>query len=336
MEMEGMNWGRRRHAVDLLEMEAVLDFRFRKVDLIDLLDKLWPRMAPFLNGTREKIVCGRRYTAPYETGMLLLIYRLAHMQRVRPEMEKYFGMRRSHIGSILDTFSEALLSLSEHYFLNPLLLSGRFHLYAASVHEKCGLLDNVWGFIDGTVRQICRPKMFQKRTYSGHKRYHGLKFQSVITPDGLFGHFFGPTNGNRHDSFMLLESGLLPALAEHMAETGENYALYGDPAYPQSAVLLGGFRNAPEGSERAAFNTAMSKVRESVEWGFCQLTSSWPFFNARFSMQIFKIPVARYYIIAAFLSNLRNCKYPNQISDFFGCKPLNLEEYLALADEFGA
>ena len=49
-------------------------------------------------------------------------------------------------------------------------------------------------------------------------------------------------------------------------------------------------------------------------------------------MKIFETPVARYYILAAFLSNLRNCIYHNQIAKFFDCRPLNLDEYLALAD----
>ena len=331
-ETAGVEWGKSRMCADIPESEGVLHFRFRKEHLTELVDKLWVRMEPFLIGTREKVICTRRYTIPYETGMLLLIFRLAHMTRVHPEMEVYFGLRRCHIGAVLDTFSDAFCSLSMTYLSNPLLLSARFPLYAASVHQKCGLLDCIWGFIDGTVRRTCRPTYFQQRTYSGHKRHHGLKFQSVVTPDGLYGHFFGPTNGNRHDSFMLGESGLLPPLAQHMAGLEAPFSLYGDPAYPQSALLFGGFRNPPDGSDRALFNTAMSKVRESVEWGFAQIVTTWPFLNSKLSMKIFETPVARYYILAAFLSNLRNCIYHNQIAKFFDCRPLNLDEYLALAD----
>ena len=259
IEVPGVVWGRRLVAEDVTEAEAVLHFRFRKPDLIIVLDRLWGQLSPFLQGTRDNIKVKGRYTTPYETGMLLLMYRMAHTSRVRPEMELFFGMRHCHIGCVIDSFSEALCSLALAYLSNPLLLSSRFPLYAGKIHSKCGLLDRVWGLIDGTIHQTCRPTYFQKRTYSGHKRYHGLKFQSVVSPDGFFAHFFGPTNGNRHDSFMLGESGLLPTLANYMAAFDQPYVLYGDPAYPQSGILFGGFRNPPEGSEMAAFNTACQK-----------------------------------------------------------------------------
>ena len=332
IELPGVDWGRRLGVEDLSEAEAVLHFRFRKADLFSLVHQLWGQLAPLLHGTHEKILCKECYTVPYETGMLLVMYRMAHTTRVRPEMEVFFGMRHVHIGCVIDTFSDALCTLALTYLSNPLLLSPRFPIYAEKIHLKCGLLDRVWGFIDGTIRQTCRPTYFQKRTYSGHKRFHGLKFQSVVTPDGLFGHFYGPTNGNRHDSFMLGESQLLPVLSEYMAGIDQPFCLYADPAYPQSALLFGGFRNPPDGSEMAAFNTAMSKVRESVEWGFSSITRPWPFLSQKLAMKIFKIPVARYYIIGAFLCNLRNCFYPNQMAIYFDCRPVSFEEYLGLID----
>ena len=283
-EVPGVNWGRRLSILDLTEAEAVLHFRFRKADLAKLFDGLWGRISVHLLGTRDKIIVKQRYTTPYETGMLVLMYRLAHTTRIRPEMEIFFGMRRRHLGCILDSFSAALCAVSLSYLLNPLLLSARFGCYAEQVQKKCRLLDRVWGFIDGTIRQTCRPSHFQKRTYSGHKRFHGVKFQSVVTPDGFFGHFYGPVNGNRHDSFMLGESGILPLLQNYMTNLDQPYALFGDPAYPQSSILLGGFRNPPPGSEAAAFNTVMSKVRESIEWGFGQIIQMWPELSSIFCL----------------------------------------------------
>ena len=105
-------------------------------------------------------------------------------------------MRHGHISAVVDTFRKALCSVALQYFDDPLLLAHRFLVYATSIYVKYHMVDCIWGFIDGTVRQTCRPTYYQKQNYSGHKRYHGLKFQSVVTPDGMFGHFFGPTNGN--------------------------------------------------------------------------------------------------------------------------------------------
>jgi hypothetical protein len=120
-------------------------------------------------------------------------------------------MRRTHIGVALDRMQLALKRLAVQYFDEPRIFVGRMDYYALSVYDKCGgLMRYVWGFIDGTIlRKTCRPTYFQKRIYSGHKRCHGLKFQSVTIPDGLMACLFGPINGNRHDSYMLAQSQLL-------------------------------------------------------------------------------------------------------------------------------
>jgi hypothetical protein len=68
------------------------------------------------------------------------------------------------------------------------------------------------------------------------------------------------------DSYMLAESQLLPQLEDLMPrEPGvEVSVLYGDPAYPQSRYIVGGYRNADSNSVEARWNTAMSKVRDCV------------------------------------------------------------------------
>ena len=108
------------------------------------------------------------------------------------------------------------------------------------------------------------------------------------------------------------------------------YALYGNPAYPQSPWIYGGFQNAAPGSDRAAFNHMMSKVRESVEWGFKEVVKFWKFLDFRASMKVFETPVARYYVCAVFLTNLHNCIYGSQTSEYFNCMPPSLTEYVAL------
>jgi len=56
---------------------------------------------------------------------------------------------------------------------------------------------------------------------------------------------------------------------------GVNFALYGDPAYPQGPLLFGGFYNPQPGSEDALWNQKMSRVREVVEWGYGQIVTNW-------------------------------------------------------------
>ena len=64
--------------------------------------------------------------------------------------------------------------------------------YARSVFGESQALENCWGFVDGTVRPICRPGQDQKLVYNGHKRMHALKYQSVVAANGLIADLYGP------------------------------------------------------------------------------------------------------------------------------------------------
>ena len=57
--------------------------------------------------------------------------------------------------------------------------------FANAIHQKGAAMDNCWGFVDGTVRPISRPGQNQRVLYYGHKRVHVIKFQSVVSPNGL-------------------------------------------------------------------------------------------------------------------------------------------------------
>ena len=78
------------------------------------------------------------------------------------------------------------------------------------------------------------------------------------------------------------------------------YCLYGDPAYPQSRYIVGGYMHPEPGTEQQLFNTGMSTVRKCVEWGFNGIISQWRFLDLKATMQIFKMPIAKYFVIAFF------------------------------------
>ena len=44
---------------------------------------------------------------------------------------------------------------------------------------------------------------------------HAIKFQSVVTTNGIIANFYGPVEGYRDDSVMLTYSGLLQQLEQH-------------------------------------------------------------------------------------------------------------------------
>ena len=75
-----------------------------------------------------------------------------------------------------------------YQLLNPALLQ----IHANAIATKGGALCNCFGFVDGTVRPICRPNKNQRAAYNGHKRIHSLKFHSVTLPNGLVANMYRP------------------------------------------------------------------------------------------------------------------------------------------------
>ena len=115
--------------------------------------------------------------------------------------------------------------------MNQNWLSRRnLELFAEVIHTKGAPLDNCWGFADGTTRPVYRPGQNQRLLFNGHKRYHCIKFQSVVAPNGSIANLFGPVEGKRHDSGMLADSGSLNQLQQHSFDTGGRpLCIYRDP-----------------------------------------------------------------------------------------------------------
>ncbi|GMF40638.1 unnamed protein product [Phytophthora fragariaefolia] len=121
-------------------------------------------------------------------------------------------------------------NLVEFLYFDTERITRNLECYCAAISAKApGSIEGVWSFIDGTVRPICRTSKGQQAMYNGHKRVHATKFQTLVTPDGLISHLFGPVDGRRHDMFMLNKSGLKRELETNPAF--HNKLIYGDPAY---------------------------------------------------------------------------------------------------------
>ena len=68
--------------------------------------------------------------------------------------------------------------------------------YSETISRKGSPLNNCFGFIDGMIRRISRLRNGQRIVCNGHKRVHGLKFQSIALPNGLIGNIIGPIGMN--------------------------------------------------------------------------------------------------------------------------------------------
>ena len=166
----------------------------------------------------------------------------------------------------------------------------------------------------------------QRACYSGHKRHHGLKFQSVVLPDGMVAQMFGPVEGRRHDVFLLNKS----RLDQRMALLPPTAYVYGDQAYPVRPWLLSPFKGPNKPIRQRAWNRNMRTVRISVEHGFKIITTLWSHLKYVPAQKVFGTAVAKQYLACTAFTNIHNYLYPNQVSQHFGLEPPTLEGYFAM------
>lgn len=140
---------------------------------------------------------------------------------------------------------------------------------------------------------------------------------------------FGPIEGRRHDAFMLGVDGLTEKLQRFQAPTGEAYVLYGDPAYGLSRNIISPFRGAQLTNAEQMFNTQMSKLRISVEWGFGKICQNFAYLDFKKDLKVLLQPVGKYYLVASTLINCHTCLYGSQTSTYFNVHPPPLESYLS-------
>lgn len=202
--------------------------------------------------------------------------------------------------------------------------------FAEKITECGSAMQNICGFIDGTARRICQPSKNQGPFYSGYYGFHCIKFQSVMFPNGIIGILNGPFIGRRHDSGMVHESGIISKLTPLLSINGQQYYLYGDPGYQQSQLMFTPYsRLSNLNMQQQQFNKKMSRVRESVEWGFGKIASIFAFLDFHKNLKLFLQPVAEYYKVGSILANVHTCYYGSEVSDFFALESPTAAAYLS-------
>lgn len=311
---------------DYTSSECESNFRVCKDDLVALKNTL---QIP------DKFRCHQGTVCDGLEGLCLLLKRLAFPCRYF-DLMYFFGRSLPEICMINSTVLDWMylehgfrLTSWNQPFLTPIALQE----YCQSITRQGCPLRNCFGFVDGTVRPICRPEENQRVVYNGHKRVHALKFQSVALPNGLIGNLYGPVEGRKHDAGMLRDSGLLNVLERQAVNpAGDILCIYGDPAYPLRPQLMCPYRIGEVPiftQDMQAFNEAMSSVRVSVEWLFCDVINYFKFLDFKNNLKLGMSAVGKFYIVAALFRNILTCLYGNLTSDVFQLDPPTVQNYLA-------
>ena len=96
---------------------------------------------------------------------------------------------------------------------------------------------------------------------------------------------------------MLGVSGLAEKLGRFQRPNGEPYIIYGDPAYGLTRNILAPFRGVRLTDDQQEFNSRMSKLRVSVEWGFGKICQLFAFLDFKKNLKILLQPIGKYYFI---------------------------------------
>jgi hypothetical protein len=185
----------------------------------------------------------------------------------------------------------------------------------------------LFAVIDVKKHNICKPTRHQRSMYSGHKRVHCVKYQTLEAPNGLILHCSIGDDGRRGDGYVLRHSRLIPFLQNHPIL--HLFQVLGDSAYPNCDVMVSIYKGRHLPPASAAFNSIMIPIRTSVEWGYEKIVRYWAFLDYKKAMKIQLSAILPMWHLAIFLTNCLTCaKGGNQISKFFNIEPPSLEEYL--------
>jgi len=298
----------------------LLLFRFNGEQLSTLLDLFqFPETIYLDNGM---VTCG-------EECLLITLRRLVYPNRLF-DLQNELKVESSRISRIMNYTQQFLMNKYRWRLEISSLMSFQdlFIQFSNHIRLKGCPLTNIIGFIDGTPRAICRPSHHQGNYYSGHKRFHCVKFQAITIPNGIISVVDGPYPGRNNDSGMLSGSGLSRYLELNLYfPNGRRCALYADGGYPLREYLLCPYKGNID-EMQIEFNRQMASVRISVEWSFNIIIQLFAFLDFKKNLKLELQDIGDYYLLGSLLSNCHTCFNGNQISCYFGIDPPDIRDYL--------
>lgn len=275
----------------------------------------------------------RRLQPSPELALCITIAKLAR-PRTLADLCVTFGVSETFASVVINDVLEYLNTRYRRTLdWNPLVDYTKMREYAEAIRRRSQGVRKVWGFIDGTLMGICRPKRNQRPFYTGYKKRHGIKYQAITTPDGLISHLSGPYEGRYNDLTMLRESGLEDSLEGRYGERRTLF-LFGDQAYKQCRYIIPPFSGDHRvlSPRKRRFNDSLSSVRIAVENSFG--LSQNLFLSNALHVELKKdwMPVASHYEVAVLLTNCFTCLRGNLISRRFHIDPPSIEDYLRQHD----
>jgi hypothetical protein len=128
--------------------------------------------------------------------------------------------------------------------------------------------------------------------------------------------------------FLYNASGIDKVLQTSLSISGRQYYMYGDIAYTLRLYLQVGFKGSALSPDEVASNSALSKVRVTVEWAFRDVRQYFTHQDVPRKLQLRVTPAGLWYVCSVMLWIFRVCLYGSQAARYFQCDSLDISEYL--------
>jgi hypothetical protein len=239
-----------------------------------------------------------------------------------------FQATPSRLSLIFSDFSDELYNRFSAKAMSSGIPVGEMPRFADAIMYKSKVsLDNVVAFLDTKATEINRNSDYlqQMANYNGYYGHHCLRWQSLHSPNGITYHLWGPVEGRRSDNYLLNHSGFHDMFLNYEALLGYPMCAYADAGYWCSQYVQTAFRRQNgerlPGSMEDFYSNKMNKCRTSVEWGFGQVLSLFPYTDSPGFKRLGGTATGQHYINATFMTNVITCLTGNITSSFFKLPP---------------
>ena len=315
-------------------------FRFRTVD----------DMVRLLKGFQlPEHIKVHTYTYTNQEVLMISLLRLSYPYRWTDVMQFFPGRSRQQLQAAFYWFLDfmiynwAYLLLNNHQYWKEFLPQSaealrvklatlptiQYRQYYPAADEPGGF--SIFGFIDNTLLAMSRPggpmgdgeqaprldPMIQRAWWTGWKKLHGLKWQTVTMANGMEFDVWGPVSVRHNDLFTLHHSRILEKLAALQEDMELKFKIYGDSAYDDDELLVSGA------------GRGMSSERESIEWRYKDLKMQWKYLDYKHCLKLRRQPLAKIVFVAMLLSNAQCTMYGCETASYFNCPPPRFEEWIA-------
>ena len=180
--------------------------------------------------------------------------------------------------------------------------------------------------------------MIQRAFCLTYLHCHGLKFQTVMLPNGMWGSVYG-ASCRHNDLGMLNLSALQDQLIEYFVTNNVTVgdgitmpALFGDQIYQPTLAITSREGDAEEGSFQWWVDKRMNSAREVIEHGYGDMFELFLILHMKKKFKLYRTGPEMHalVVICMFLQNIYTCYNGSKVQGEMDCAGVTIDEYLPL------